>query len=60
MKIIMTNTADHTRKVVKFGELIGQLQAVNMNVINRKWINFKLLNGEMVRVNGNEYKKEIN
>jgi len=60
MKIVMTNTADNTRKIVKFGELIGQLQAVNMNVINSKWINFRLLNGETVRVNGNEYRKKIN
>ena len=60
MKIVMTNPEDNTRKVVKFDELINQLQAVNMNVINSKWINFKLLNGETVRVNGNEYKKEIN
>jgi len=60
MKIVMTNPDDNTRKVVKFGELIRQLQAVNMNVINRKWINYKLLNGETVRVNGNEYKREVN
>ena len=60
MKIVMTNPEDNTRKVVKFGELIRQLQAVNMNVVNHKWINYKLLNGETVRVNGNEYRKKIN
>ena len=56
----MTNPADNTRKIIKFGELISQLQAVNMNVINHRWINYKLLNGETVRVNGNEYRNEIN
>jgi len=60
MKIVMTNPADNTRKIIKFGELISQLQAVNMNVINHRWINYKLLNGETVRVNGNEYRNEIN
>lgn len=56
----MTNPEDNTRKFVKFGELINQLQAVNMNVINHKWLNYKLLNGGTVRVNGNEYRKKIN
>ena len=60
MKIIMTNPKDHTRKVVKFGELIGQLQDANLNVINKRWINYKLLNGETIAINGYEYKKEIN
>ena len=59
MKIVMTNTATHTRKVVKFGELIGQLQAVNLNIINRRWINYKLLNGETVLANGYEFRREI-
>jgi len=60
MKIVMTNTATHTRKVVKFGELINRLQAVNNNIINHRWINYKLLNGETVSVNGYEFKREIN
>jgi len=60
MKIVMTNTATHTRKVVKFGELINRLQAVNNNIINHRWINYKLLSGETVSVNGYEFKREIN
>ena len=60
MKIVMTNPEDNTRKVVKFGELIRQLQAVNLNIINRRWINYKLLNGETVSANGYEFKREIN
>ena len=60
MKIVMTNPEDNTRKVVKFGELIRQLQAVNMNIINHRWINYKLLNGETVSANGYEFKREIN
>ena len=59
MKIVMTNTKDNTRKVVKFGELINQLQAENLNVVNKRWINFKLLNGGKVTVNGYEFKREI-
>ena len=59
MKIVMTNTKDNTRKVVKFGELINQLQAENLNVVNKRWINFKLLNGGKVTVNGYELKREI-
>ena len=59
MKIVMTNTANNTRKIVKFGELINRLQDENLNVVNRKWINFKLISGETIRVNGYEYKKEI-
>ena len=59
MKIVMTNPEDNTRKVVKFGELIKQLQAIDMNVINHKWLNYKLLNGGTVRFNGYEYKREI-
>jgi len=56
MKIIETNTG----KSIKFGELIKRLQAVNMNIVNHRWINFKLLSGEIVEVDGNKYKKEIN
>lgn len=55
----MTNTATHTRKIVKFGELISRLQAVNMNIVNHRWINYKLLNGETVRVDGDEFKREV-
>jgi len=60
MKIVMTNTADHTSKVVKFGELIKRLQEVNNNKVNNWWINIKLLNGETISVNGNEFKREVN
>jgi len=60
MKIVMTNPEDNTKKVVKFGELIRQLQAVNLNIINHRWINYKLLNGETVSANGYEFKREIN
>ncbi len=60
MKIIMTNTADHTRKVVKFGELIKRLQEVNNNIVNHRWINYKLHNGETIKVNGYEFKREVN
>jgi hypothetical protein len=56
----MTNPEDNTRKVVKFGELIKQLQDVNNNIVNRRWINYKLLNGETVSANGYEFKREIN
>ena len=59
MKIIMTNTADHTRRVVKFNELINRLQDDNPCIINRKWINFKLLNNKTISVNGYEFKREI-
>ena len=59
MKIVMTNPEDNTRKVIKFGELIKQLQEIDMNVINHKWLNYKLLNGGTVKFNGNEYKREI-
>ena len=59
MKIVMTNTATKERTVVKFGELISRLQAENLNVINRRWINFKLLNGETFSVNGCKYQREI-
>ena len=59
MKIVMTNTATHTRKVVKFDELINRLQAENLNIINRRWVNLKLLNGETVLVDGYEFKKGI-
>jgi len=59
MKIVMTNTVDHMRKVVKFDELINRLQDNNLNVINKKWINYKLLNGETIEVDGHEYKREI-
>ena len=60
MKIVMTNPEDNTRKVVKFGELIRQLQNANLNIINHRWINYKLLNGETVSANGYEFKREIN
>ena len=59
MKIVRTNTITNTRKVVKFDEMINHLQDENMNVINRRWINYKLLNGETVMVNGCKYQKEI-
>ena len=60
MKIVMTNPEDNTRKVVKFGELIKQLQDASLNIINKRWINYKLLSGETVTANGYEFKREIN
>jgi len=59
MKIIMTNTADHTRKVVKFDEVHSCLQNANLNVVNKRWINYKLLSGDVIRVDGYEFKKGI-
>ena len=59
MKIVITNPADNTRKIVKFGELIKQLEPFTHSIVNRRWINYKLLNGKTIFVNGNEYKREI-
>ena len=59
MKIIEINSKEGTRKVVKFGELIKKLQDAYTNTINSKWINYRLLNGETIQVNGNIYKREI-
>ena len=36
----------NTRKPIKFDELIKQ------NVVNKRWILYKLLNNEMVKING--------
>ena len=56
----MTNKADHTRKVIKFNELIEILQNDNPCIINRKWINYKLLNNKTIEDgNGHEFKREI-
>ena len=59
MKIVMTDTKTNIRKLVKFGELINRLQDEKINVVNRRWINFKLLNGETIKVDGCEFKKEV-
>ena len=57
MKIVMTNTTDHTRKVVSFDNLCNCLNK------NRRMINYRLLNNEIIKysdVDGNyEFKREI-
>ena len=48
MKIIEVNT----RKPIKFDELIKQSENEKHNVVNKRWILYKLLNNEMVKING--------
>jgi len=50
MKIIEVNT----RKPIKFDELVKQSENEKHNVVNKRWILYKLLNNETVKINGHE------
>ena len=60
MKIVMTNTADHTRKVVSFDEVCNSLDGGNYNEIGRRRIQYRLLNNEVIKDGLVEFKREIN
>ena len=57
MKIVMTNTANHMKKVVSFDKVCNHLNK------NRITINYRLLNNEIIKysdIDGNyEFKREI-
>jgi len=59
MKISMTDTATHTRKIVKPDEVHSYIQRANINPVSKIKTYFKLLNGEIIECNGYEFKKEI-
>ena len=64
MKIVMTNTADHTRKVVSFDEVCNLLNGHYTNRAERRKITFRLLSNEAIKYNDidgdYEFKREIN
>jgi len=60
MKIVMTNTADHMRKVVSFKEACDEMDKDRWINVNRTMVNYRLLNNETITTNGYEFKREIN
>jgi len=62
MKIVMTNTADNTRKVVKFGDVCNLINSGHLNNRERRIIYYRLLNNETIKISsfgGLEFKREI-
>ena len=59
MKIVMTNTANHTRKVVSFNEVCNSLDGGHYNSEGRRIINYRLLNNEAIKDGNCEFKREI-
>ena len=59
MKIVMTNTIDHTRKVVSFNEVCNSLDGGHYNAKGRLFINFRLLNNEVIKDGNYEFKREV-
>lgn len=58
MRIVMTNTVNHTRKIVSFNEVCNKLNGSHYE--NRREINYKLLNNEIIKDGDNEIRREIN
>ena len=59
MKIIRTNTSTGAKKIVLFDEVIKSLENKNHNIVNRKRINYKLLNNEILMIGKFEFVKKI-
>ena len=60
MKIVMTNTKDHTRKVVTFNEVCNSYYHGQYNSDGgRRVINYKLISGEVIKDGIHEFKREI-
>ena len=55
----MTNTANHTRKVVSFNEVCNSLDGGHYNSEGRRIINYRLLNNEAIKDGNCEFKREI-
>ena len=60
MKIVMTNTATGTRKVVSFNEVCNRLNGDKPNSDIRKCINCILLDNRVLKDGKYEFKREIN
>jgi len=58
MKIVMTNIANHTRKVVSFKEACDEMDKDRWINVNRTMVSYRLLNNENIIVNGYEFKRE--
>ena len=58
MKIIMTNTADHTSKVVSFKKACDEMDKNRWINVNRTMVSYRLLNNENIIVNGYEFRRE--
>ena len=59
MKIIMTNTADHTRKVVSLKKACDEMDKDRWINVNRTMVNYRLLNNETITIDGYEFKREL-
>ena len=51
----MTDTVNHTRKIISFNEVCK-----NLNGKGRRKINYKLLNNEVIKDGNYEIRREIN
>ena len=59
MKIVMTNMANYTRKVVSFDEVCNSLDGGHYNSKGRRSINYRLLSNEVLKDGNYEFKREI-
>ena len=55
MKIKCVNTGE----IIKFGDLIKRWQDKYPGIVNRRWLNYKLCNGESIFVENKEYKRKV-
>ena len=60
MKIKCVNTGE----IIKFGDLIKRWQDKYPGIVNHRWLNYKLCNGESIFVEGKEgaikeYKRKV-
>jgi len=55
MKITCTNT----KETIKFGDLIKTWQEKYPGLVNHRWLNYKLCNGESIFVEDREYKRKL-
>jgi hypothetical protein len=60
MKIIMTDTVKHTRKIISFNDFCKRYFNINCGKTIRILTNYRLLNNEVFTNRNYEYKREIN
>ena len=60
MKIVMTNTATGTRRVVSFNDVCNSLDDGHYTKKERRIINCRLLSNEVIKDGNYEFKREIN
>ena len=59
MQISKYNNNTHLDKIINFTRLINELELSNGYKVNKRRLNYRLLNNESIKLNDNEYFRKI-